>query len=97
MTEDQIDQKNRGFIPPENETTVLKEILDTDLNPHSDFNATIDSHLKSDNMSRSSDDHRYYISEPSPFQESWINLTEWNSTKHPGIVQEHAMLSKSYR
>jgi len=97
VTEDQIDQKNRGFIPPENETTVLKEILDTDLNPHSDFNATIDSHLKSDNMSRSSDDHRYYISEPSPFQESWINLTEWNSTKHPGIVQEHAMLSKSYR
>merc|ERR1712226_982672 len=32
-----------------------------------------------------------------PFEKSWIDLKEWNATKHPGIVQEHEMLSKSYR
>ena len=93
VTTDQID-RSKGYI---NETAVLKEIIDTDLNPHANFNTTIDSHLKTDHMNRSADNHKYYMSEPSPFEKSWIDLKEWNATKHPGIVQEHAMLSKSYR
>jgi len=93
VTTDQID-RSKGYI---NETAVLKEIIDTDLNPHANFNTTIDSHLKTDHMNQSADNHKYYMSEPSPFEKSWIDLKEWNATKHPGIVQEHAMLSKSYR
>lgn len=93
VTTDQID-RSKGYI---NETAVLKEIIDTDLNPHANFNTTIDSHLKTDHMNKSADNHKYYMSEPSSFEKSWIDLKEWNATKHPGIVQEHAMLSKSYR
>ena len=93
VTEDQID-RSKGYI---NETAILKEIIDTDLNPHNHFNTTIDSHLKNDHLNKSADDHKYYMSEPSSFEKSWIDLKEWNATKHPGIVMEHAMLSKSYR
>lgn len=94
VTTDQID-RSKGYI---NETAVLKEIIDTDLNPHSHFNTTIDSHLKTDNLNQSvTDNHKYYMSESARFEKSWIDLKEWNATKHPGIVQEHAMLSKSYR
>ena len=93
VTTDQID-RSKGYI---NESAVLKEIIDTDLNPHANFNTTIDSHLKTDHMNQSADNHKYYMSEPSSFEKSWIDLKEWNTTKHPGIVQEHAMLSKSYR
>lgn len=96
VTTDQID-RSRGYINETVATAVLKDIIDTDLNPHANFNTTIDPNLKTDHMNQSADNHKYYMSEPSSFEKSWIDLKEWNTTKHPGIVQEHAMLSKSYR
>lgn len=88
--------KARGFIPPENETTILKEIADSDI-PQSKINETVESHKQSEGLKNITDNHKYYSSSTFPFKNSWIDLNEWNNTKHPGIVHEHSMLSKSYR
>jgi len=89
--------KARGFILPSNLTTTLQE-LDA---PDKFINATIDSHLaKGDlkNISAATNDHhKYYNSSTYDFKRSWIDLEQWNKTKHPGIVKQHSMLSQSYR
>jgi len=89
--------KSRGFILPSNLTTTLKEL---DVNDKV-INATIDTHLSAgdlDNITNATNDHhKYYNSSQYDFKSSWIDLNEWNKTKHPGIVHEHSMLSKSYR
>jgi len=93
-TQDSVIQpdKSRGFI---NESTVLENV---DVND-STFNASIESHLKDDNLTadHATDHFKYYNSTFVKFSESWIDLEEWNRTIHPGIVNQHSMLSKSYR
>ena len=84
--------KSRGWL---NETTVLENV---DVNDNT-FNASIESHLKDDNLTvDSATDHfKYYNSTYVTFEDNWIDLDEWNRTTHPGIVNQHSMLSKSYR
>ena len=43
------------------------------------------------------DHYKYYKHTFKPFNESWIDLEKWNTSVHPGIVNIHDMLSKSYR
>lgn len=87
------DDKARGWQPPENETTVLKEI---DLD-EAKINATLDSHIKEEGLKNMQEHYKYYNSTFIPFNDSWIDLDEWNKTTHPGIVYQHSMLSRSYR
>ena len=84
--------KSRGWL---NETTVLENV---DVNDKT-FNASIESHLNDENLTadHATDHFKYYNSTFVQFEENWIDLEEWNKTTHPGIVNQHSMLSKSYR
>jgi len=83
---------NRGWQASDNE---FLENVDLD---QEKINATIESHLREDHLNASSEDHyKYYNSTFVPFDGNWIDLEEWNQTTHPGIVNQHSMLSKSYR
>lgn len=87
------DDKNRGWQPPETENTVLKEIDLSDAK----INDTLDSHIQEEGLKNMQEHYKYYNSTFIPFNDSWIDLEEWNKTTHPGIVYQHSMLSRSYR
>jgi len=87
--------KPRGWQPPPDNDSAFLENVDLKSDK---INATIESHLKEENLTASNEDHyKYYNSTFVPFEGNWIDLEEWNKTIHPGIVNQHSMLSKSYR
>lgn len=94
------DSKSRGWMAPENETMVVKEINENMIDvPDEKINATLKQHIKDEGLNDKEDiDHyKYYKHTFKPFNESWIDLEKWNTSVHPGIVNIHDMLSKSYR
>jgi len=103
--------KDRGYVPPENETSVIKPFDEANLKELDDasFDAKFDisddsakdianKHGYGEAFRNETDHHKYYSSKKVHFESAWIDLEKWNkSESHPGIVQEHSMLSKSYR
>lgn len=85
--------KNRGWQPPENQTTILKNV---DLK-EGKINETIKAKIEEEGFKGKDDYFKYYKNVTIPFNNTWIDLEEWNKTTHPGIVYQHSMLSKSYR
>jgi len=98
--------KSRGQLPPEDETTILKEIHEAVdkqiINKEFDvddakINKTINDFLNGhNNITLKNDHHKYYKSQEHDFNAAWIDLDEFNQT-YPGSVKKHGMLSKSYR
>ena len=102
--------KDRGYVPPENETSVIKPFDEANLKELDDasFDAKFDisddsakdianKHGYGEAFRNETDHHKYYSSKKVHFDQAWIDLEKWNKSTHPGIVQEHSMLSKSYR
>jgi len=100
-SQDDESSKQRGYIPPAgNATMVLKNVEDTlnrEMKPSTNISKIIDTALKEGVDTKNDTEHyKYYNSSFVPFRESWVDLENWNQTT-PGIVKTHEMLSKSYR
>lgn len=95
---DSANQKGRGWHPPENATTVLKEIDENQIDlEEKKIVDKISEAEKNEGFKNQTDEYKYYKQSQIPFEQSWIDLERWNGTVHPGIVVQHTMLSKSYR
>lgn len=64
--------------------------------PERDINETIDTNAKKDGDNITFGTHKYYSSSFVPYEHTWVDLDVLNSSGKAN-VQEHKMLSKSYR